>query len=483
MSTIDGQHIRGHRNLTIIRLYAAGLFALAAVIGAIAIDKLGVGDVPAVCALVVVAAFAEANSIRLSTAVTLSVSAIPLALAAVLFGPGGALVVGCGAEVVVWAVASARNRRGARPTQFARLMTLAAATALSGVAGGLGARTVERSLHTNELWQLMAAAIAASSAIIVVEFAVGACTLWLRWSQGPGELWRMVRGSLAVSIALYSPLTALFAFCYRQAGPLTLVFFVIPVTAAHVSFRMHRRQAHLIAELTATNEQLGSANRRLQQANLTFAASMVRALESRDQYTAGHSAAVAVYSRDIARALGLDPDETELVHLCGLVHDIGKIGLRAEVLQKTAALDDQEWAEMRRHAEIGAAMLSEVEGYERVAEIVRSHHERLDGAGYPDGLVGEAIPLLARVIAVADSYNAMTSNRSYRSAMAPQRAIQQLVLGKGSQFDPVLVDAFLRVLIAQPDEYLLGRGPDFSLDAMQLADEPLAGELDDDVAA
>ena len=129
---------------------------------------------------------------------------------------------------------------------------------------------------------------------------------------------------------------------------------------------------------------------------------------------------------------------------------------------------------MRRHAEIGATMLSEVEDYAEVAAIVRSHHERMDGAGYPDRLVGEDIPLLSRVIAVADSYNAMTSDRSYREAMQPERAIQQLVLGKGTQFDPPLVDAFLRVLMAESEDYRVGTGEDFSLDAMQAGDEDLA---------
>ena len=485
MSTVDRSRDPAIRNVTTTRLWAAALSALALSTGSVAIDKLGVGPWPSVCVLIAIAALADANSIRLSSAVTLSVSAIPLSLAAVLFGPGGALVVGAGSLLVTWSVAAVRDRgRIGRSMRVERAFTLTAAVSLSGMAGGFGARFAEGAVHTGALWQLIVASITATAAIMAVEFAIGTCTLWLRWSQGPRHLWRMARGGLGISIALYSPLTALFAFCYREAGPFTLGFFVIPVAAAHLSFRMQRRQQDLIAELTGSNEQLADANRRLRQANLTFAASMVRALESRDRYTAGHSAAVAVYSRDIARALGLDPDLTELVHLCGLVHDIGKIGLRAEVLQKATALNDQEWAEMRRHAEIGATMLAEVEGYEQVAEIVRSHHERLDGAGYPDGLVGEAIPLLSRVIAVADSYNAMTSNRSYRDAMPPERAIQQLVLGKGSQFDPILVDAFLRVLMAQPEGYLLGRGEDFSLDAMQVSEAPAPDELDDaDVAA
>jgi putative nucleotidyltransferase with HDIG domain len=475
MSNIGVETLIGFRKLTITRAYAGSLSAVAVAVGVVMLRDYGLGDPAIVAALTIVASIAEGSGIQISSAVTLSVSAIPLALAAVLFGPGGGLVVAFGAQLGSWGTAAVRRQTvagGSLPIE--RMMTWTSTAVLSGISGGLAATWVERIDGQHRLWALMAASVVATVAIILVEFVIGACTLWLRWAQGPSQLWQMARGSLAVSVALYSPLTALFAFCFRQAGALTLVFFVIPVAAAHLSFRMHRRQTQLIAELTTTNEQLAAANQRLRRANLTFAASMVRALESRDQYTAGHSAAVAVYARDIARALGMEPSQIELVHLCGLVHDIGKIGLKAEVLHKATALNDEEWAEMRRHAEIGAAMLSEVEDYEEVAAIVRSHHERMDGAGYPDRLVGEEIPLLSRVIAVADSYNAMTSDRSYRSAMQPERAIQQLVLGKGSQFDPPLVDAFLRVLMAESEDYRVGTGEDFSLDAMQAGDEDLA---------
>jgi putative nucleotidyltransferase with HDIG domain len=278
-----------------------------------------------------------------------------------------------------------------------------------------------------------------------------------------------VRGSLAVSIALDTPLTALFAYAYVGSGKFVLAFFLIPVLAAHLSHAMHSRQVELIDELQTTNERLEDANTRLRRINLSFAAAMVRALDSRDAYTAGHSAAVAVYSRDIARELALPAEDVELIHLAGLVHDIGKIGLRAEVLQKQSALDDAEWAEMRRHSEIGARILVEVEDYGEIARIVRSHHERYDGAGYPDGLAGEAIPPLSRIIAVADAYNAMTSDRPYRRAMAPDVAMQQLVLGKGTQFEPALVDAFVAVLERESEPYRRGLQADFSLEAMQHA--------------
>ena len=156
------------------------------------------------------------------------------------------------------------------------------------------------------------------------------------------------------------------------------------------------------------------------------------------------------------------------MHLTGLVHDIGKIGVPAEVLQKTSALNDDEWAEMRRHSEIGANILIEVEDYQEVARIVRSHHERFDGAGYPDGLARDEIPLLARVIAVADAYNAMTDDPALPQRdgargghpAAGQRPRQPVPGGPGGRLR-ARAGARARGLPAAACK------PDFSLESMQ----------------
>jgi putative nucleotidyltransferase with HDIG domain len=319
----------------------------------------------------------------------------------------------------------------------------------------------------DSLMTLVAVAAVASVVGTGVEFFVTAVTLLIRHGTRPLELWRLLRGSIAVSVALYAPVTALIAFTYARVGVEAVAFFVVPLIAAHLSFGMHARQAQLIEELGDSNDQLEAANAQLRRVNISFAAAMVRALDSRDNYTAGHSAAVAVYARDIAREAGLPEEDVTEIHLAALVHDIGKIGLRAELLEKRSALDDDEWAEMREHPAIGARILAEVEDYSDIALIVRSHHERWDGAGYPDGLAGHAIPRLARIIAVADSYNAMTTNRPYRAAMSTERAIQQLELGKGTQFEAPIVDAFLAVLERETELYQRGRMPDFSIEAQR----------------
>ena len=427
-----------------IRAYAASLALTSLAITLAAAFTGGVGRWDAVALLAVFGFAAESRPIRISTRVELSGSLIPLVMAALLFGPAAAALVGVAAML--------SDRRG----PLERFVIFTCGRALAGASAGAAAAVVPATVAGVGLGHLLAEALAAATAATAVEFSVTAVTLWLRHRTAPLELWRLARMHGLVSVVLCAPVAALFAYAYGASGIWVLSFFVIPVAASHFAFGMHAPKEQLIAALEQTNAELEVANSHLRRINMSFAEALVKAIDGRDAYTAGHSKAVAEYSRDIASELGLPREEVQRIHLCGLVHDIGKIGVRAEVLEKQAALDDGEWDEMRRHSAIGEAILLEVPGYADMAEVVRSHHERWDGAGYPDNLVGEQIPRLARLIAVADSYNAMTSDRPYRRAMTPERAIEQLMLGKGSQYEAAPVDAFLRVLARAPDWYRRG---------------------------
>jgi putative two-component system response regulator len=161
--------------------------------------------------------------------------------------------------------------------------------------------------------------------------------------------------------------------------------------------------------------------------------------------------------------MGLSESDQELVHLCGLVHDVGKIGLSAGLLEKPGALTLEERRQMEQHSTIGERILGKVEDYGEIAAIVRHHHERVDGLGYPDRLVGEQIPLLARIIAVADSYNAMTSDRPYRDAMPSRVARLRLAQAVESQFDTSVVAAFEAILASGDEAYRTGTRSDFHL--------------------
>jgi putative nucleotidyltransferase with HDIG domain len=262
------------------------------------------------------------------------------------------------------------------------------------------------------------------------------------------------------TVPLYTPVIAVLAFAYWELSPWTVVLFFVPAVAAQRLLMLYQEQRRLVVDL-------GAANRRLERANLSFASALVAALDARDRYTAGHSAAVAVYARDIAARLQLSEDQQQLVHLAGLVHDIGKVGLPAGLLEKPGALTLEERRIMEEHSEIGERILANVEDYREIAMIVRHHHERWDGNGYPDGIPGPEIPLISRIIAVADAYNAMTSGRPYRDAMPSRVARMRLAQAVESQFDTTVVAAFEAILASADPEYLSGADADFAIEAQR----------------
>ena len=170
---------------------------------------------------------------------------------------------------------------------------------------------------------------------------------------------------------------------------------------------------------------------------------LANALEAKDVYTRGHSERVGASSRRLAITLGLAPAEVEVIARAGLLHDIGKIGIPEAVLRKTGTLSPEEWEVMRRHPEIGAQIVAPFEFFTAGAVIIRHHHERVDGSGYPDRLAGAAIPLGARIVAVADVYDALTSDRPYRSARSSDAARAHLEAQAGRGLDEEIVGAFL----------------------------------------
>ncbi len=167
------------------------------------------------------------------------------------------------------------------------------------------------------------------------------------------------------------------------------------------------------------------------------------ALEKRDAYTGGHTQRVSRYCLEIGSRLGLDEKTMESLWLASILHDIGKIGVSDSVLQKNGRLDNQEFVAMCQHSEYGAEILSHIRSHRAVVPGVRSHHEKYDGSGYPDSLAGDEIPLIARIIAVADAFDAMTSDRPYRRALSQKEAMEELIRYKGIQFDSQLVDVFV----------------------------------------
>ena len=173
---------------------------------------------------------------------------------------------------------------------------------------------------------------------------------------------------------------------------------------------------------------------------------LVTAVDTKDRYTRRHSEDVLSYSHQIARALGMDDQALHTIQVAALLHDVGKIGVPDAILRKPGRLTEEEYEAVQQHPVMGAIMVGAVPGFEETLDAIRHHHERWDGGGYPFGLRGEEIPLTARLMAVADAYSAMTTDRPYRKGMEPEKALTILQSGAGTQWDPACVGAFLRVM-------------------------------------
>ena len=173
---------------------------------------------------------------------------------------------------------------------------------------------------------------------------------------------------------------------------------------------------------------------------------MIRILEAQDPYTRGHSERVAEYTEKIALRMGFAKDKVELLKESAVLHDIGKLGIEKNILNKKDKLTDEEWEILRQHPAMGVTILKPVLLTEEMSEIIRGHHERYDGEGYPDKLSGENINLLAKIVSVADAYDAMTSPRAYRPALNKEKAIEELKKNRGNQFDARIVDIFIQIL-------------------------------------
>jgi putative nucleotidyltransferase with HDIG domain len=386
-----------------------------------------------------VAAAAERQTVAVNDHTEYSVAFLPLVFAAVAFGPLGGFAVG------VLSTALDLPKSPLKWSVYTPIRGLETAAA--------GLVVVKLFPHPTGFGQYLLASLVGSMVVLVVDGFFNAATVFVRGKDPLAHL-RTVASLWWITVPLYVPLLTLFVYAYHTYSlELVLVFFV-PTLAAQRLLHLYRQ------EKEATNR-LATANDRLRRASLSFATALVATLDARDQYTAGHSAAVAIYARDIAGRMGLPEDQQELVHLCGLVHDIGKIGLPAGLLEKPGPLTLEERRQMEQHSEIGERILRNVDDYSEIADVVRSHHERIDGMGYPDGIHGDDIPLLARIIGVADAYDAMTSDRPYREALPSRVARMRLAQAVGTQFDTAVVAAFEAILATADENYRSGQGSSF----------------------
>jgi len=431
-----------------VEAYAVCLAAGAVLTWVVLINRLGPPQAAwwIVALLAGVAFLAERQCVAIGANTEMSISVLPILFAAVVFGPVAAMVV------------SSCSLLGEFGRPYTRWVVWTSSRALIAAFAGLSVvGLVDQAASFGGVLLSVAVAAAVQAA---GDIALNGLTVAIRRSGSVRETARAIARLTASTLPLYTPVLAVLVYAYRELSPWTVLLFFVPAVAAQRLLVLYQEQRQLVAELAR-------ANSRLEASGLSFASALVAALDARDKYTAGHSAAVAVYARDIARRMDLSEADQQLAHLAGLLHDIGKVGLPAGILEKTGPLTLDERRSMEEHSVIGERILANVDQYSELARIVRHHHERVDGHGYPDRLEDAQIPLIAKIIGVADAYNAMTSGRPYRDAMPSRVARLRLAQAVGSQFDTSVVAAFEAILASSPASYLSGDRADFAVEAQR----------------
>jgi putative nucleotidyltransferase with HDIG domain len=407
---------------------ATALAAAVVGIGVLALSFTDIGEIAtplwgtlAACAIV-----AELIAARYTAQLHISAAFVATMLAVGFLGPAAAFALPTLSYLAVWVVERYR-------WQALLINVAGSATPAMLVAAGLGAIDPARSGP-----ELVALLMAATAVTMTLNVLVVPPLMALLDGASVLLYLRSVRGLLP-AVALNAALVGVIAEIYAEAGLAALVFVMLNAVAFTY-----------MARLVVT-----ARERTREYANLSWGvlSSLVRTLDERDSRAARHCAAVAAFSRDMAMQLGMSKREQELAHTAGLLHDIGKFALSDRVMERGGKLLDSDWRGIRRHPDIGAELLRDIGVYGPVAEIVRAHHERIDGRGYPRGLIGDEIPPIARVVAVAEVYDTLTAPDTYRTPMTSFEALNELRRVAGKQLDIRYVEALA--------ELLAGRGVDY----------------------
>ena len=398
----------------------------------------------------VLAVIADEMSVEVSDRVTLAAGNLPLLLAIMYTG-----------RVPALAVALVLGLWGAwREESRVVVVFNAANTVVSVFLATLVFEAVSRALGVSAdtlSVSLLAAGAAAAVTFEAANLALVSLGMHVKYGRKLGSFWREEMPPFLRSLGVLLLLGLAIAALYAEAGIVAVTLLFIPLFSSQYMFKLLvREKQHLARQKELSDQYL--------EMNIGLAAAMVVLLDSKDEYTAQHSAAVAMYCRDIASVLQLPEEEAEALHLAGLLHDLGKVGVPDAVLRKTTVLDEQDWSYVREHPEKGAEVLSHLVAYQGVADIVRYHHERLDGSGYPCGMSGDDIPELSKILAVADSYHAMTSDRPYHTARSSFEALKELRRASGRTLEKEYVEALARVLRDKDLAYRDGSSTDFMVE-------------------
>jgi putative nucleotidyltransferase with HDIG domain len=401
-----------------LRSYIVGVIVAGA--GLVALATFGphptaTEDLLVIAILLGLATVAQVWPVHLSLKVKLTVDDTPLFAAALLLGPFVSML------VAVVSALLGLHLRNARMPWYNRAFTAAVSALATGAAAVAYLALAD---GARPMLSQPAPILAAGAARYLTQTALVDLAVALQMKRRPfASFWTLHRRDLAQMTGLY--LLGAIAAVSAERQPLALVLFAVPMVAMLITLRDSAR----------VREQTRSAI--LELADL---------IDLRDPYTHGHSQRVAALAERLARRLKLQYSQVELIRDAARVHDIGKIGTNDIVLLKAGPLDADEQAEMRRHVEIGHRLLRRLPEFWEGAELVFSHHERHDGKGYPRGLQGDELPLEVSVISVADTYDAMTSDRPYRKGMPWEKVRSELMRCRGTQWREIAVDAFIAMI-------------------------------------
>jgi putative nucleotidyltransferase with HDIG domain len=357
--------------------------------------------------------------------VTITGAFAALILAATLLGPGPAVLIGIGGRAV------AHLQRRVEPRYV--LSSLCTWTTFPLV-GAMLMRLLAPSPHESALF--CATVFGVYLLCNFLNFAL----IWGYLVAADGKRWRTGFTEVFAHVLPVDLATGLgvvgVVFAELHVGSVSIVLTTLVVL-------LFQYMARTALEAYERGEELELRNGQLASMHIGLISTMLKTLSLRDHMTARHSAAVARYSRAMAEALELDSEAVELIHTAALFHDIGKFIFPDSILLADRRLSDEEFVIVKRHPVVGADLISEIDGYGPIAEIVRHHHERIDGRGYPDGIAGDAIPLGSRMIAVADVYDVITARDTYRTPVSVQEAFAELRRSAGTQLDAELVELFI----------------------------------------
>ena len=427
---------------------ALELIALAVAV-AIAGARAGEGnwDLGLLATLLVISIAADFSAVDTAASrMKVSSSFLAIVTAAVLLGETPAVAIGLVTILVDWL-----RRRYARGDVLINLVTYAWFPLVAGLGFHAAVDATEAGPEDPGFYLLVLSFFIAALAIDFLLIAgysayVEGSRLAAKFGRA---LWPLLPSELATAL-----LTVGIVYAYERTGVAAVIMLGVVV----LTFQ------YLIGALLVSQERGDELELRAKQLagfQVALLSALLRTLDLRDRMTARHSAAVARYAREIAAAAGFPEEFQDLAHTAGLLHDIGKFVLPDRILKGKEALTEADWEQIRRHPEEGARIVSQIDGYRPVGEIIVAHHERIDGLGYPRGLEADEIPELARVIAVADTYDVMTARDSYRNAVSSQDAIGELRRIAGTQLDPRFVDVFIEILADKDLAYRHGEDADF----------------------